>query len=271
MKDDDEALLGHSALCVMGLLGMAIYSATYALLNAAVPTPVVASLEMWMVTTHLVTAAVTFAAQWLALQAKRPLPHVAEAQSSLYFGMACALTCLNGESALYFGGAAVPRLAGVGAVAWAWIMYGAALGCNASGLSGDGPLVAAGAMALLPLAFERRVLSGCRGWDLLLCDTERLQGGVVVPRCGDSAGARLGVGSALLIAGLALAWTPATLPRLIGPALVALQPFILWAMQPTRAAMAAAPSVYHGTVSVLASAALLSEVLRLRRGREHAA
>jgi hypothetical protein len=124
-----EELLGHCTLGVMALMGMALYSTTYALVYATTGTSTVAVLEMWMTSTHLVCSLSSFAVQVLTVSLfgqDRPLPYVGDAQAALFFGVACAVSVLGGacvqggECGLFFGAAAVPQLAATGAIAWAW-------------------------------------------------------------------------------------------------------------------------------------------------------
>ncbi len=116
-----------------------------------------------------------------------------------------------------------------------------------------------------------------RGWDLVLCDTALISfsgsGAVTVPRCVGDPLARLGTASALLLVGLLLAWAPGkhTVPRLLGPAVIAVQPFIMWAMQPGAARVSASPPAYYVATSLLALLALLSEVWQQRSRRRFAA
>ena len=123
---------------------------------------------------------------------------------------------------------------------------------------------------------ETKLLSSAcegRGWDLLLCNTGTISfagsGGVTVPRCSGDPLLRLGTGAAILLLGLALAWAPGqrALPRLLGPSIVAMQPFIMWAMQPAAARLSASPPAYYIVTSLLGGLTLASEVMRLRRGR----
>lgn len=102
--------------------------------------------------------------------------------------------------------------------------------------------------------------------NLLLCDTTQLAGGITVPRCDTPPLQRLGIGSGMLAVGLALAWAPgqSLVPRLLGPTLVAMQPFILWAMQPGAARVSASTPAYYIITSLLGGLALVSEVMRLR-------
>ena len=136
---------------VMALIGMTVYSTTYALMYAATSNATVPVLEMWMVTTHLAcaTLSVLFSRVKISLC------------SSIYFGVACGVTILGndciqyGRCELYFGAAAVPRIAAAGAIAWAWVMYAVSL---------DGvpdAFVAALAMAMVPLAIETKTAMAC--------------------------------------------------------------------------------------------------------------
>ena len=139
---------------VMALIGMTLYSTTYALMYAATSTATVPVLEMWMVTTHLACAALSVLLSF-SLAASVKLAH------SIYFGVACCVTILGndciqyGNCELYFSAAAVPRIAAAGAIAWAWVMYA---------VSFDGPpdtFVAALAMAMVPLAIETKTMTTC--------------------------------------------------------------------------------------------------------------
>ena len=136
---------------VMALIGITVYSTTYALMYAATSNATVPVLEMWMVTTHLAcaTLSVLFSRVKISLC------------SSIYFGVACGVTILGndciqyGRCELYFGAAAVPRIAAAGAIAWAWVMYAVSL---------DGvpdAFVAALAMAMVPLAIETKTAMAC--------------------------------------------------------------------------------------------------------------
>jgi hypothetical protein len=136
---------------VMALIGMAVYSTTYALMYAATAVATVPVLEMWMVTTHLTCAA-------LSVLFSR---HHVKITHSIFLGVACGITILSndciqyGNCELYFGAAAVPRIAAAGAIAWAWVMYV---------VSFDGmpdTFIAALAMAMVPLAIEAKTVAVC--------------------------------------------------------------------------------------------------------------
>jgi hypothetical protein len=51
---------------------------------------------------------------------------------------------------------------------------------------------------------------------------------------------------------------------MLGPTLVAMQPFVMWAMQPGAARVSVSPIAYHIVTFMLGGLALSSEVLRLR-------
>jgi hypothetical protein len=80
---------------------------------------------------------------------------------SIYFGVACGVTILGndciqyGRCELYFGAAAVPRIAAAGAAAWAWVMYAVAFDGVPNGF------VSALAMAMVPLAIETKTVMAC--------------------------------------------------------------------------------------------------------------
>ena len=139
------------------------------------------------------------------------------------------------------------------------------------GLAGRSPLTAAAVMALLPIAVETKLMGTCIGWNLLLCDTATLSGGVTVPRCGSGPAARLGVGSGLLLLGLALSWAPGNraVLRLLGAGVIVVLPLIMWVMQPASARVSASPASYYVVTALLGALSLVSE-LRRPRGRDHA-
>jgi hypothetical protein len=203
---------------VMALIGMAVYSTTYALMYAATAVATVPVLEMWMVTTHLTCAA-------LSVLFSR---HHVKITHSIFLGVACGITILSndciqyGNCELYFGAAAVPRIAAAGAIAWAWVMYG---------VSFDGipdTFIAALAMAMVPLAIEAKTVAACG-------DKWRHQLGA-----NDLMWVRVAVSIALLIASLfAKRW------------IFALQPVITMLIQPRAAKTVASPLPYYITVLAL--------------------
>ena len=145
-----DELVGHSTLAVLALLGMALYSTTYSLtFMGSSSTPVVAVLEMWMVSTHLLSAGVCCVGQALVVSVfdlRHPVAHVAEAQTAMFLGVALSVTLLSAscvssvtgnECAVYYGAAALPRFAAVGAASWSWILYAASLGCQSWSATDD--------------------------------------------------------------------------------------------------------------------------------------
>jgi hypothetical protein len=280
LKDE---LVGHSTLGVLALMGMALYATTYALVYATSTSARVAVVDMWMTYTHMVCAGGSLAVQAIAASLmQRTIAHVADAQAAVFLGVALAVSvlgnaCVQGECAMYFSAAAVPRLAAAGSVAWAWVMYAAAMGCWRDGitlgLAGRSPLTAATAMAFLPIATETKLMGTCSGWNLLLCDTAVVSGGVTVPRCGIDPIARLCVGGALLLLGLVLSWAPGkrAILRLLGAAVFVVQPFIMWSMQPAAPRVTASPPSYFVIMSLLGCIAFVSELRRPRiQSRDHA-
>ena len=137
-----DEVVGHATLAVLALLGMGLYSTTYALLYASTSTRAVATLEFFMATTHLLSASGCCLIQTLVvsiLQLRAPVRFVPQAQTALFLGVAGAMCTLGGsclgsatgaECAVYFGAAAVPRLAAVGAVVWSILLYASSLGCQ---------------------------------------------------------------------------------------------------------------------------------------------
>ena len=138
MGGNNAELTGHTALCLVSLVGFFVYTASYSLVyrlssNGGRLKPV-AVVEMWMVLTHLLCAGATCVL--LAVFGLR----TAEYQTGLFLGVAlavttCALGCLQQQSDAgycnaYFPAAAWAPIAAAGAIAWAWIVYVASLGCQ---------------------------------------------------------------------------------------------------------------------------------------------
>ena len=256
-----DELAGHSTLAVMALLGMALYATTYSLIYSMTSYSAVAFLEMWMCFTHLFSALVCCVGQWLVVslwQLQQPVPHVARTQVALFLGIACAVSVLgsscmqsdrNGaECAIYFGAAAIPRLAAAGAIAWAWIMYAASLGCQSwnslvsLGLSGRDPIIAAAAMAMVPLSAHLKLLTTCGGtWQALLCNPSS-----ALADCSRDASSCVGVSAAMMATALCLVWADGIFFGqrvqkrrnffcIVAASLILLEPYVAWAMQPTAA------------------------------------
>lgn len=175
-------LIGHTALCIISLLGFFIYSASYSIvyrLNHAASGKPVAVLEMWMVLTHLLSSVLT-----CLLQALLTLS-ASECQTAVFLAVALAVTiismgCLQDDTqcTAFFPAATWPSVAGMGATAWAWVVYVASLGCQNSlitlGLSQG--LVAVACLALFPPLVINALKQTCNvhslcQQQLLGCDT----------------------------------------------------------------------------------------------------
>jgi hypothetical protein len=88
-------------------------------------------LEMWMVLTHLGVSFVTCVACAVFNV------HAGAAQTALFGALAvgvsiCSFACMQdgAQCAPFFPAAAWPALAAAGALAWAWVLYVASLGCQ---------------------------------------------------------------------------------------------------------------------------------------------
>lgn len=175
-----EEMIGHTTMCVLSLLGVSLYSLSYSLVySGSASSPVVAVLEMWMVTTHLVISLCSLGIQGLAvtlMKIQEPLPFVANAQSSIFLGIAMLTTflgmsCLNESNEfcqVFFGAAFLPKFSAVGAFAWAWIMYVSSLSCQtwggggfSLGISDFGCLCVTGILFLVPLSVVSKVVKTC--------------------------------------------------------------------------------------------------------------
>ena len=134
-----EALNGHTALCLMSLLGFVLYTATYSVVYMIkTQGKPVAVLDMWMVLTHLFTSILTCAIRTMTIiNSSDSNSPMAEAQSAIFLAVALSVTgigtgCLqeNLVCLIYYPAAALPQLAAAGSIAWAWVMYVASLGCQ---------------------------------------------------------------------------------------------------------------------------------------------
>ena len=142
-----NALIGHTSLCLMSLIGYFIYTASYSAVNqfkTTSSTKPVAVVEMWMVLTHLIASVVTCCIEALFTTSTTVTVSLSEAQTSLFLAVALAVTlssavCWQSSSwvacTAYFPAAIWPQVAAAGAMAWAWVMYVASLGCQISYIS----------------------------------------------------------------------------------------------------------------------------------------
>ena len=122
------------------------------------------------------------------LQLKAPVRHVAEAQTAVFLGVAGAVvvlstSCLNSngsgaECAVYYGSAAVPRVAAAGALVWSIVLYVSSLGCQpwssghgiSLGLRGKSGMTASATMALVPWLIMKTLVQTCGDrWRVHLC------------------------------------------------------------------------------------------------------
>jgi hypothetical protein len=264
-----EELVGHCTLAVLGLLGLGFYSATYAVLYTLSPSSkqtrmVPAVLEMWMAYTHLASAGACCALHLVlatVMRATRPVPHLSEAQSALFLGVALTVTlfgttCIGGgqgECALYFGAAALPRIAAVGAVTWAWLMYLGSLACQTT-LGRMEPLTSATVVAWVPWLMARTAVSVCGDpWRMQVCASVSVRlvanatQSMIQADCGvlDIGLWVLGLGVTLGAAG---AWMPYAGLRLGGAALAGVAIVTAWSLQPTDAPRVAPSGAYYGTL-----------------------
>jgi hypothetical protein len=165
-----QQLTGHTALCLVSLIGYFIYSASYSIVyrvKAAGASPPVPVLEMWMVLTQLSSSLLTCGAcaVW-SIQS-------AEAQTGLFLHVALSVSvgsaaCMqdSAQCSLFFPAAAWPPLAAAGAIAWAWVLYIASLGCQSVPISlgfGQPPLL----LALVTPALASTLAKTCGGACLL--------------------------------------------------------------------------------------------------------
>lgn len=151
--DKREALIGHTSLCFMALLGFVIYTSSYSVIYATkTGGKPVAVTEMWMALSHLVCSLLSCIIKALSVDVKPVGSNLAKAQSAVFLGIALAVTGLGTACmqdtvycSIYYPAAALPPLAAAGSVAWAWVMYVASLGCQTGvvGMGGSEGIAAA--------------------------------------------------------------------------------------------------------------------------------
>ena len=132
-EEKRNSLIGHSALCLMSLLGFLLYTATYSVVYMVkTEGKPIAILEMWMVLTHLFLSFIT-----CAIRSMGGTNKVSEAQTSVFLAISLVITSLGTACMqdtlycnIYYPAAALPPLAASGSIAWSWVMYIASLGCQ---------------------------------------------------------------------------------------------------------------------------------------------
>jgi hypothetical protein len=240
-----EELTGHATLAILALLGLALYTTTYSIVYfGSSSTPVVAVLEMWMVTVHLASPLACGLLQSLCFSSS-PTKHIAQAQTSLFLGMACTITvaavdCIQQKTNLgsihcsaYYGAAAFPKFAAAGSIAWVWVMYASSLGCQFSsiitlGLSKKNSLTVASIILVVPYAMASKLGDTCGGtmWTTPLCNNACGVAGPIVVICMSFALSHAG--------GLLFALRQSTLGfilSLVGDLIMILGCFFLWLAQ----------------------------------------
>ena len=269
-----EELVGHCTLAVMALIGMALYSGTYSIIYASigVSEPTVAILEMWMTSVHLFSALGCCILQgvFAAVFKRREtaLPHLGEAQTSLFLGVACAVTILGnncmqyGECSAYYGAARFPRLAAAGSVAWVWIMYASSLGCQtwmqggvSLGFNEKQGLTAASTMLMLPFAVNEKLTTTC-GWTKMMLCTQICDS--ITPMLMIFAGILMCHGGGILLQHHYYDMVGRIL-SVLGPTVVVL----------TLLFMPTLMTAYNATAAAFGTNTLLSEIWMLRKKRKN--
>ena len=266
-----EELIGHATLAVLGVLGLALYSLTYSLVYAgSSSTPVVAVLEMWMVTVHLASPLTCGLLQSLFSNSFTAIKHVAAAQTSVFLGVACTVTiagvgCLRSGNhgatcTAYFGAAAFPKFAAAGSIAWAWVMYASSLGCQFSsitlGLSSKNSLTVATIVLLVPYFVASKLGDTCGGatWTVPLCNNACGVGGPIVVAIMSLALSHAG---ALLLS--LRQTTVGAIASLLGDLVMILGCFFLWLAQNAHDASAA----HHITCVAISLFSFISSIRRM--------
>ena len=184
LKDE---IAGHVTLTILALLGLGLYSLSYSLIYAANSSShIVAVLEMWMVSSHLIIPIVSLCIQGFSVamfHIKSPVPHVASAQTTIFLAIAILCTYLGlscvreGDKYCksFFGAAALPKFSAVGTFTWAWIMFVSSLGCQtwggggfSIGLSDIGCLFIACILVLIPTSIISKLYTTCDRQNIIL-------------------------------------------------------------------------------------------------------
>jgi hypothetical protein len=179
-----------------------------------------------------------------------------------------ASACGGGDTkdcAAFFGAAALPRFAAMGAAAWAWIMYAGALGCQTL-LNGGHPLTAACVLAMVPWLARSMLVDTCGDpWRMCLCE------GVSVTLINNGTASAieadcsrlslnlwvLGLGTAV---GALTACVPVTFVRLMGAAATGVAVVSIWAVNTSSAS-----SAYFGTLMALTVLSCVGDLWALVR------
>ncbi len=236
------------------------------------------------------------------LQLSEPVKHVAEAQTALFLGVAAAvgtlsLGCIGSSTAtesaecgVYYGSAAVPRLAAVGAVVWSLLLYTSSLGCQSwgsggvsLGLSGASGLTATATMVSVPWVIHGALVRTCGdAWRMHLCAAVHIQVDATVTTSTVTADCShidlsLGVALAIALFALLLAWFGGLMRTaqrrlfftLLGACASVLGVFVVWAMQPAGVRVAP-PASFFAVCAFFSGTTLISSAGRLLRLRGHA-
>jgi hypothetical protein len=194
-----------------------------------------------MASVHLLSSAGCCVGQALLmsmLQLQSPVRHVAEAQTAVFLGVAAAVTvlslsCLNSSSsnggggggggaecAVYYGSAAVPRVAAAGALVWSIVLYASSLGCQpwsggggiSLGLRGQSGLTASATMTLVPWIIMKALVQTCGdAWRVQLCAGVRIEtnadvtASTITAKC-DHIDASLSASASVAAISLVFAW-----------------------------------------------------------------
>jgi hypothetical protein len=188
LKDE---LVGHSTLVVLAIIGLAFYSLSYSLMYASSSSvPVVAVLEMWMVSSHLSVAGLSLILQSIGVKYAKinaPLPFVASVQTSIFLGISLvvsitAVSCIQGENAIckgFYGASVFPSISSVISLGWSWVMYISSLGCQTwntggftLGVSDSGLMIIACLLIVVPSSIVGKLFKTCQNGGLLCGNSE---------------------------------------------------------------------------------------------------
>lgn len=135
MRDE---LVGLSTVSTLSLLGFALYTTTYALVySSSSSKPVVAVLEMWSISTHLITSLACVVIHIISMSVFEVQSFVSNIVTSVFLGISilssivCSSCLTYGEEKVcraYFGASISPKISSVGFCVWCWVMYVASLG-----------------------------------------------------------------------------------------------------------------------------------------------
>jgi len=256
-----EELVGHSTVVVLSILGLAFYSLSYSLIYASASSvPVVAVLEMWMVSSHLGIGSLSLALQSIGvkyLKINAPLPFVSAIQTSTFLCIALLVSttgvaCIQGEDVMcrgLYGASAFPSVSSVVSLGWSWVMYVSSLGCQSwntggfsLGLNDAGAMIISSLMIVVYASIVGKLYKTCHNGGILCGNVDYVCDPLLSIVFGFLAMFMFSVGFFLKAENLGNVWNLlGTLLRIVGMVVV----FIACVIQ-----VASVPAKYNGVYMV---------------------